>query len=149
MAAPAEIQLATLNRFIDGWRNWKATDMLAPMSSDVTQKSLPFSLGHPARTREQIEATLPLLQRVVTDYELTIHEIVHDAPKSKAVVYALSKGKTPFGDWTNEYAVFVTFDESGREIAKVEEMIDTAFMKDFYPKFQKYLQEQLASSGSS
>lgn len=73
---------------------------------------------------------------------MTIHEIVHDVPKSKVVVYALSKGKTPFGEWTNEYAVFITFDDSGREIVKIEEMVDSAFMNDFFPKFQNYVRTQ-------
>jgi hypothetical protein len=42
---------------------------------------------------------------------------VHDAAKSKAVIYATSKADTPFGDfkWTNEYAVFVTFTEDGEK----------------------------------
>lgn len=69
---------------------------------------------------------------------------MHDAAKGKAVIYATSKADTPFGDfkWTNEYAVFVTFTEDGKQINKMEEMIDTAFFNDFFPKFQKYLHEE-------
>ncbi len=67
---------------------------------------------------------------------------MHDAENSKAVVYAVSKADTPFGDWTNEYAVFFTFDESGEKIAKIEEMVDSAFLNDFFPKFQSFLREQ-------
>ena len=58
------------------------------------------------------------------------------------MVYAVSKADTPFGDWTNEYAVFFTFDESGQHIAKIEEMVDSAFLNDFFPKFQNFLREQ-------
>ncbi len=74
--------------------------------------------------------------------KLKIHEVVHDAARSKAVVYAVSRADTPFGDWTNEYAVFFTFDESGQRIAKIEEMVDSAFLNDFFPKFQNFLKEQ-------
>lgn len=70
MPGSAEIQQETLNRFIAGWTDWSAAGMTAPWSHGCTQKALPFSLGHPARSREQVEATLPLLQRVVTDYEV-------------------------------------------------------------------------------
>ena len=73
--------------------------------------------------------------------KLTVHEIVHDAPRSKAVVYAFSKANTPYGEWNNEYAVFFTFDDSGKHISKIEEMIDSAFTKEFAPKFQQYLSE--------
>ncbi len=74
--------------------------------------------------------------------KLNIHEIVHDAARSKAAVYAVSKANTPFGDWTNEYAVFFTFDEAGEHIAKIEEMVDSAFLNDFFPKFQNFLKER-------
>lgn len=81
--------------------------------------------------------------------QLTIHEVVHDVPQRKAVVYALSTGKTSFGDWASDYAVFFTFDESGEKIVKLEEMIDSAFMKDFFPKFQGYMREQMAAPQAS
>lgn len=167
-----EEQEATLNQFIQGWRKWSTEEMLASWANSATQKALPFSLGHPARTRTQVEDTLPILQRVVTNYEvsriitpsntcsvmkhekadysskLKIHEIVQDAARGKAAVYAISKGDTPFGIWTNEYAVFITFDESRKQIIKIEEMVDSAFMNEFFPKFQDYVrQEQDASGG--
>ncbi|KAH6629943.1 hypothetical protein B0J18DRAFT_85841 [Chaetomium sp. MPI-SDFR-AT-0129] len=142
MATPADVQQATLARFVAGWKNWSAAEMAQVWSEDYTQAALPFSLGHPPRTRAQVEATLPLLQKVVTDYELTIHNVVHDTAQGKAVVYALSKGTTPFGKWDNEYAVFFTFDQSREHIVKIEEMVDTAFMKEFFPKFQNFVREQ-------
>ena len=58
-------------------------------------------------------------------------------------MYAVSKANSPFGEWNNEYAVFFTFDDSGKHISKIEEMIDSAFASQFAPKFQKYLSEQL------
>lgn len=68
--------------------------------------------------------------------------MVHDAPKSKAVIYAISRADTPFGvEWTNEYACFITLDESGEKIVKLEEMVDSAFMKAFFPLFQKHMSE--------
>jgi hypothetical protein len=39
-----------------------------------------------------------------------------------------------------EYAVFITFTETGDQIARLEEMLDSAFLKDFGPKFGHYLQ---------
>ncbi|KAL9094350.1 MAG: hypothetical protein Q9165_003491 [Trypethelium subeluteriae] len=80
---------------------------------------------------------------ILTNYELEICEIVHDAPRSKAVIYATSKADTPFEDfkWTNEYAVFLSFTEDGKKVKKMEEMVDTAFYREFFPKFQNYLSQ--------
>jgi ketosteroid isomerase-like protein len=161
MPAPAEVQLATLKRFITGWSNWSAAEMVETWTDDCLQVTLPTTLHHPPRDRTQVLGVLPLVQKVVTEYEvrpgvcamlaaallitlpqLTIRETVHDAAKNKAAVYAVSKANTPFGPWTNEYAVFFTFDESGERIARIEEFVDSAFLNDFFPKFQGYLQEQ-------
>ena len=63
-------------------------------------------------------------------------------------MYATSRADTPFGDfkWTNEYAVFVSFTEDGEQINKVEEMVDTAFYQEFFPKFQRYMSGREALS---
>ncbi len=39
-----------------------------------------------------------------------------------------------------EYGAFITFSEAGDKVARLEEMLDTAFLKDFGPKFGQYLQ---------
>jgi hypothetical protein len=41
-----------------------------------------------------------------------------------------------------EYAAFVTFSKAGDKVARVEEMLDSAFMADFGKKFQQYLKDQ-------
>lgn len=76
--------------------------------------------------------------------QLVIHEVVHDVAKGKAVVYANSTADTPFGDfqWRNECAVLFSFTGDGEQINRLEEMVDTGFYREFFPKFQKYLQEQ-------
>jgi hypothetical protein len=41
-----------------------------------------------------------------------------------------------------EYAAFFTFNDAGDRIIRLEEMLDSAVMKQFAPKFQQYLREQ-------
>lgn len=109
-------------------------DMLATWSDDATQQKLPFSIGRASRTRAQVEATLPKLAQILTYYtvsllinpnaypsserldlphaKLTVYNVVHDAAKGKAVIYAITRADTPFGmERTNEYACFVTLEE--------------------------------------
>ena len=41
---------------------------------------------------------------------------------------------------------FFTFTEGGKKVEKMEEMVDTTFSKDFFPKFQAHLVQQRGSS---
>ncbi|KAI9667452.1 MAG: hypothetical protein M1821_000268 [Bathelium mastoideum] len=144
MPAAIDAQAATLDQFIAGWKNWTPEDWMSSWSDNCELRMLPFSLGLPTKSRAEVQVILPKLMKILTNYELDIYEIVHDPARSKAVVYATSKAETPFEDfkWTNEYAVFLTFTEDGKEIKKVEEMVDTAFYQEFFPKFQKYMSTQ-------
>jgi hypothetical protein len=81
-------QEATLNQFIQGWKKWSTEEMLASWAETATQKALPFSLGHPARTRAQVEETLPILQRAVTNYEVS--RII---TQSNACIYVMKHTK--------------------------------------------------------
>ena len=67
---------------------------------------------------------------------------MHDVEKNKAAVYAISKGKLPWGPWDLEYSVFITLSDAGNKVARLEEMMDPAFLQDFGPKFRQYIEYQ-------
>ena len=71
-----------------------------------------------------------------------MHNIVHDVAHSKAVIYAMTNANTPFGEFNNEHAVFLWFDESGKYVEKIEEMFDAVAMKEFLPKISQYVAQQ-------
>ncbi|KAF9769439.1 hypothetical protein IL306_013156 [Fusarium sp. DS 682] len=162
MSTPAHIQTLTLERFLDAWKSWNAADMLATFSDDFTQTTLPFRLGVPLRSREEVDMIFPVLVGLVSNYkvrtarperyglkltllrliQLTVHRTLVDTANSKAAVYASSSGDTPFGPWTMEYAAFLTFNEAGDRIVHLDEMLDSAFMKEFAPKFKEYLKDR-------
>ena len=71
-----------------------------------------------------------------------MHNVVHDAAHSKAVIYAMTQANTPFGQFNNEHAVFLWFDESGKYVEKIEEMFDAVAMKEFLPKISQYVAQQ-------
>ena len=70
MPAPAPIQAATLQRFLNAWEKWDAKEFLAVFADDVTQVTMPFGLGIPARSRVQVEQTLPALIATVKSYQV-------------------------------------------------------------------------------
>ena len=67
---------------------------------------------------------------------------MHDVEKNKAAIYAMSKGNLPWGPWELEYSAFITFSEAGDKVARLEEMLDSAFLQDFGPKFRQYMEAQ-------
>lgn len=46
------------------------------------------------------------------------------------------------GPWNNEYAVFFEFDETCEKLTRVDEIMDSNFVKDFFPKFMQHMAEK-------
>jgi hypothetical protein len=70
MPAPAEVQAATLKKFIQGWSKWTPEDFLATWSDDLTFTTLPFSYGKPTRERAQLEPRYLMLMSTLTNYKV-------------------------------------------------------------------------------
>lgn len=138
-SAVASMQEKTLYNFIEKWKAWTPEGMISCFDGDYTQTPLPFSLGQPTRSRDEVECGLPMLMQLITNYKLTINEIVHDPARGRAAVYAISTGDSPVGEWTNEYAVFMTFNVTGDKIASLREMVDSAFMEGFFAKVRELM----------
>ena len=84
MPAPADVQAATLQRFLDAWERWSAEEQLALFSDDFTQATLPLRLGIPPRTRAQVEQVLPKLVELVKSYQVRKKITSLDSSKRKA-----------------------------------------------------------------
>lgn len=67
----AEIQETTLNKFLAAWEDWSSEGQIAFFTEDVKQRTLPFSLRIPSRSRDEIQATLPRLEEIVTNYKVS------------------------------------------------------------------------------
>ncbi|MCJ1275996.1 hypothetical protein MMC21_003801 [Puttea exsequens] len=147
MHAAAEIQAATLEKFIKGWSEWTPDGFLASWSDDCIQITLPFSSGMKIRTRKDTEYLFPKLMAILTNFQLTVHNVIHDPAHDKAVIYALAKADTPIGPYNNEHACFVWFDESGEKVNRIEEMFDGVFMNEFLPKLDNYIGEKEKAEG--
>ncbi|KAG6358774.1 hypothetical protein INS49_012293 [Diaporthe citri] len=148
MPAPAEVQAATLDEFIKGWEGWTPRGFLDTWSNSCTQKTLPFSANVPTRTKDHTEHLFPILMSLLTDFQLTVHNVVHDVANGKAAIYAFTKANTPVGPYQNEHALFLWFNEDGKKVEKIEEMFDGVFMKDFMPKLEKHIAEHEAKAQS-
>ncbi|RMZ74761.1 hypothetical protein DV737_g5767, partial [Chaetothyriales sp. CBS 132003] len=136
LAPPADVQQQTLTNFIAAWETWSAEGMIACFSPDIEQRSMPLALGIPGRTRKEIEFVLPKLVQAVDNYDLKIGHVVHDTAHNKAAIYATASGNTPFGDFNNEYACFIVFDDKGEKIRQLDEFMDSIFLMKFFVGFK-------------
>ncbi|KAK8068762.1 hypothetical protein PG994_005378 [Apiospora phragmitis] len=143
MTSPAEVQAATLNKFLDAWRTQDVGTTIELWSEEFKQRLLPYSLGAAVRSRAEAAGIYPILTSSLTNWKLEIKEAVHDAVRGTAAVYATSTADTPLPDekWATDYALFISFTEDGTQINKLDEMVDSAFYRSFFPKFQQYLAE--------
>jgi ketosteroid isomerase-like protein len=63
---------------------------------------------------------------------------VYDVEGRKCAFYATSWAKSPVGPYANEYTWFLWFSESGEKITKIEEFVDSAYIKDFLAKMDAH-----------
>ncbi|KAK4613360.1 hypothetical protein CLAFUW4_09160 [Fulvia fulva] len=68
--------------------------------------------------------------------------IVNDADQHMAVVHASGSGETPFAHYSNEYAFFLHFNETGEKVDRIEEFVDSKLSADFFGKMADYLKTQ-------
>ncbi|KAK7942448.1 uncharacterized protein PG986_011561 [Apiospora aurea] len=143
MSAPAEVQAKTLNRFLDAWKAQDVGSTIDLWSEDFKQRLLPYSLGAAAKSKAEAAVIYPILTSNLSNWKLEIKQIVHDAARGTAAVYATSSADTPLPDekWATDFAVFISFTEDGTQINKLDEMVDSAFYRSFFRKFQQYLAE--------
>ncbi|KAH8810954.1 hypothetical protein F5884DRAFT_854322 [Xylogone sp. PMI_703] len=141
--ALANIQAETLNKFLAAWKEHRADEITGLWSEDFNQRILPLSLKAPAKSRNEAAIMCNVLSSKLTNWKLHIREIVHDASRGSAAIYAIAEADTPVpGEkWANEYCVFTSFSEDGTKITRLDEMVDAAFFQHFFPKFQRYLME--------
>lgn len=77
--------------------------------------------------------------------------MVHDSTRGTAAVYAISQADTPLPNekWNTDYAIFLSFSEDGLKVDKLDEMVDSGFYNDYFPKFQQWLSQRMSSPGAS
>ncbi|KAG5975002.1 hypothetical protein E4U55_007907 [Claviceps digitariae] len=133
------VQKATLEKFIDAWGRWHADDFIGLWSDDFSFTTLPFSAGKPTRKRDKVEPRYRQLMEALTNYKLNVKYVVHDPERRKACVYATMRADAACGEWVNEQALFIAFDESGEKVVRIEEMNDNAFRKEWDPKYYEMM----------
>lgn len=67
---------------------------------------------------------------------------MNDPEHHMAAVHASGVGDSPVAPYKNEYAFFLTFNETGDKITRIEEFVDAQFSQSFLAKVREYQQKQ-------
>lgn len=70
MASTAQVQVDTLNKFLEAWRTQEARKTIALWSEDFKQRLLPCSLGASVNSRAQAEGIYPLLTSSLSNWKV-------------------------------------------------------------------------------
>jgi ketosteroid isomerase-like protein len=52
------------------------------------------------------------------------------------MLHATSTADTEIGNYTNEYALFLTFTRDGSKVVRIDEFVDSAYSAEFFAKLK-------------
>ncbi|RMZ66352.1 hypothetical protein GMOD_00005490 [Pyrenophora seminiperda CCB06] len=72
MPAPVEVQAATLEKFIEGWKGWTPEGFLASFADNCTQITLPFRNGDgKPKTKAELVGLFPILMSTLSNFKVS------------------------------------------------------------------------------
>lgn len=90
MPAPADVQTATLNKFLAAWETNDIEATVALWSDDFTQQLLPLSLGIPENSRAKAEIAYPRLMKNLTNWKVGT---LLPSPTLEQIAYPVALGR--------------------------------------------------------
>ena len=66
---------------------------------------------------------------------------VNDPVARTVVLHSRGSADTPFGLYANEYIFFLKMNENGDELVEVDEMVDSAFVQEWFPKLAAHMEK--------
>lgn len=68
--------------------------------------------------------------------QMEIVRLVNDVEAHQVVIHARGSATSPVGPYKAEYVYFLTLDEAGKQITRIDEFVDSAFAMDFLGKLE-------------
>lgn len=75
--------------------------------------------------------------KILQNFKLTCYEFVEDVAARKIVMWLRARADTIVGEYVSEYMWTLEFDEAGKKIVWQKEYVDSAVMRDFWPKVRE------------
>nr|POE70858.1 hypothetical protein CFP56_74310 [Quercus suber] len=94
MPAPADVQAATLQTFMDAWTRWDATEYLNVLDRDFTQVMMPCNMEIPPRSLAEVKQVLPTLMGIVKNFDVCGIESFSMDQKTKELTNLAAHGSS-------------------------------------------------------
>ncbi|KAI7194612.1 hypothetical protein KC363_g2075 [Hortaea werneckii] len=65
---------------------------------------------------------------------------VFDEDQKKAALHVFGSASSPVGKYEQEYTWFLTFNEEGTRVKRIEEMIDSSYLAEFFKRLHDYVE---------
>lgn len=73
---------------------------------------------------------------------MNVWKVISDPEQHEGVLHATAVGETPLGPYENEHVFFLSFNEDGSKVNRVEEYVDTSYSEAFVKKIQARSQQE-------
>lgn len=73
---------------------------------------------------------------------MTVDHEVYDEQALCSVIHGFSTATSAVGPYKMEVVIMMTFDEAGKKIVKMNEMMDSAYMAEYLAKLTTHMESQ-------
>ncbi|KAG8631033.1 hypothetical protein KVT40_000173 [Elsinoe batatas] len=117
--------------------DWQPDATLVYRSEDCEHVFLPASAGTPKKTKDEWAAYFKNVAPLVKDAKMTINDYLGNPAERRAVCRSSMTATTAAGCFNNEYVWFLAFDETGKQITRIEESLDSAATREIRARFRE------------
>ncbi|KAI7485016.1 hypothetical protein KC351_g4131 [Hortaea werneckii] len=75
-----------------------------------------------------------------TAQAVEVADQVFDEDHMKAALHVFGSASSPVGKYEQEYTWFLTFNEDGTKVKRMEEMIDSSYLAEFFKRLHDYVE---------
>ncbi|KAK6429374.1 hypothetical protein LTR95_014478 [Oleoguttula sp. CCFEE 5521] len=128
----------TSNAFLAAFATWKTEPIMALRAPECVHDMLPASLNRPSKNNEQFRAYFNGVERAMHDVKMEMHDYFASVEDRRAWFHSTLTATAVDGEaYDNEYMFVLTFDEEGRKVTRVLEMLDSVKTQAIYARLAK------------
>ncbi|KAM7215656.1 hypothetical protein V8F06_008947 [Rhypophila decipiens] len=138
MAPDRKTLLATATAFSRSYDDWTVESALAVRAPNCIHQIHPASLQRPPMYNDGLAAFFASIHRLYQNYAIKVFEdeTLVDVGNRSVVMHATGDADTILGKFHNEYIFILKMDESGTKIARIDEHVDSAAVKELVPRIK-------------
>ena len=139
MGADRETLLKTAIAFSKSYDEWTVEGALRVRSADCMHQLHPASMNRPCMSNDDLAAYLASINRLFQNYRVHVaeDETVVDVEKRTVVMHAHGTADTILGPFRNEYMFILRMTESGEQIERIDEFVDSLAVLDLVPRIKE------------